>query len=225
MNVRSPSFSQNRMVRHAGFTLIEVIVTLMIFILLTASVFGIMTAVFQSSNALKENQNRKDEVSALHAFLKNRFESLTATDHLESYRRGEGDGLRINGLMLSTENEIEAIDASRQANGLYALRLAKPVDATSLPAVTSFTQELEKNVDALAWTSLIRDVRSIDWKFQSISSPDWLDQWTSDSTKPSLIECTIQLAGEEQPTIMDFPVPHLVASPSQAPVEVASHAP
>jgi prepilin-type N-terminal cleavage/methylation domain-containing protein len=209
----------------SGFTLIEVLVTLMIFILLTASVFGIMTAVFQSSNALKENQNRKDEISALHAFLKNRFEGLTATDHLESYRRGEGDGLRINGIMLTTQDEIEAIDASRQANGFYDLRLANPVDAASLPAVTSFTQELEKNVDALAWTSLIRDVRSIEWKFQSASSPEWLDEWTSDSTKPSLVECAIQLAGEEQPTVMDFPVPHLVASPSQAPVEVASHAP
>jgi type II secretory pathway component PulJ len=209
-----------------GFTLIEVIVTLSIFILLTASVFGIMTAVFESSNALKENQNRRDDISALHAYLKSRFENLTATDQLKSYRRGEGDGLRVNGILLSTQNEVEAIDASRQANGLYALRLANPAGATSSPpTVTSFAEELEKNVDALAWTPLIRDVRSIDWKFQAAASPDWLNEWTSDSTRPNLIECTIQLAGDEQPTVMDFAVPRLVASPSQAPVEVASHAP
>lgn len=207
----------------SGFTLIEVIVTLAIFIILTASVFGIMTAVFESSNALKENQNRRDEVSALRAYLKSNLENLTATDHFVTYRRGDGEGLRVNGLLLITQGITEAIDATRQPNGLYTLRLAQPTtDSDPNPTVSTFSQELDKNVEALAWTSLIHDVRSISWQFQS-SSPPWLDEWTSDSTKPTLVECTIQLAGDEQPTTMDFSIPHLVVSPSQ--MEVASHAP
>jgi type II secretory pathway pseudopilin PulG len=224
MNARDLHFQ-----KRTGFTLIEVIVTLSIFILLTASVFGIMTAVFQSSNALKDNQNRRDEVSALHDFLKNRFENLAAADHLLTYRRGDGDGLGVNGILLLTQGETEAVDASPQPNGLYSLRLGQPPPPTSdqepAPTVMSFLQELEKNVDALTWTPLIRDVKSITWKFQTPPSDDWMPEWTNDSSKPGLIECSVQLAGDDKPTVMDFPIPHLAASPSQAPVEVASHGP
>ena len=224
MNARL-HFSDGRPGNRRGFTLIEVLVTLAIFILLTASVFGIMTAVFQSSNALKENQNRQDEVSALRAFLKNRFDSLGATDHLMTYARGDGDGMHVNGILMIAQSgsDAQAIDASRQPNGLYSLRLARP-SVDDLPInLASFFQKVDKNVDALTWTSLIQDVKSIDWKFQSTSSPEWTDEWTGDTTKPALIECTVQLAGDAQPTVMDFSLPHLVASPSQAPVEAAAN--
>ena len=189
-----------------GFTLIEVIVTLTIFVLLTASVFGIMTAVFQSSNDLQANQNRRDQVSALRGFLKNNFDRLASADHFIPYSR-DGEGLRLNGLIFVTSGVAEALDATPQANGFYLLRLGRPTDNIS-PA--SFRQQLEKNQSAVNWTPLIRDVRSIGWKFQAISSPDWVTDWTRDPVKPALVECSIQLAGDDLPTTLDFPVVRIV---------------
>jgi prepilin-type N-terminal cleavage/methylation domain-containing protein len=206
----------------AGFTLIEVIVTLTIFILLTASVFGIMTAVFQTSNNLQANQNRRDEVSALCAFLKNNFANLAAADHLVTYTRGTGDGLSVNGIILVTRGMTEAIDATPQPNGLYLLRLGRP-DGGDTPTLDSFEQEVEKNENALAWTTLVGDVRSVGWKFQSSSSPDWENEWTADPVKPTLIEFSVALAGDDLPTTMDVLIPHLV--PPSAILPVATNGP
>ena len=223
------SFIRNPIRTRGGFTLIEVIVTLTIFILLTAAVFGIMTAVFQGSNDLQDNQNRRDEVSALHAYLKNDFENLAASDHMQTYRRGTGDGLRVNGVLLVTQGNTFALDAEPQSNGLYVLRLGRPTpDRDPNPTVASFTQELEKNQSALTWTPMIRDVKSIAWQFQSASSPDWQKEWLADPAKPTLVECSIQLAGDQAPVTMDFLVPHVVAPGSQAIPTVApavAHAP
>ena len=194
-----------------GFTLIEVIITLTIFVLLTACVFGIMTAVFQSSNDLKTNQNRRDEISAFGAYLKNSFSNLTGDDHILSYRRGNGGGLGVNGIILNVGGSMKAIDTDSQDNGLYGLRLARPGDFDPEPTVDSFSQELDKHLSALVFVPLLADVHAIKWKFRTAQSPDWLPEWTSTSSNPDLVECSVQLAGEDSPTVFDFQIPRLIA--------------
>jgi len=205
-----------------GFTLIEVIVTLAIFVLLTASVFGIMGAVFESSNTLKENQNRRDEVTAFQAYLKNTLGELGGADHLVTYCRGDGEGLRVNGILLVTQTSTLAIDATRQANGLYTVRLARPAPGDDPnPNIPTFSQKLDRNTSALSWTTLIRDVKLLQWQFQS-GPETWLPEWADASAMPKLVECNIEIAGDNQATAMDFVLPHLVVPSTQ--MEVA-HAP
>ena len=208
-----------------GFTLIEVIITMVVFVLLTASVFGIMSAVFQSSSTLKENQNRRDEVTAFQAYLKNTLARVGAADQLVTYQRGDGDGLHVNGILLVIQPTTMAIDAVRQPNGLYTIRLAKPApDDDPNPNAGTFSQKLDRDTSALAWTTLLHDVKSVQWRFQA-DTPDWQDEWPNLGTKPGLVECTIQIAGDSQPTAMDFALPHLVRPGSQTlPATGGAHA-
>jgi prepilin-type N-terminal cleavage/methylation domain-containing protein len=197
--------------RRTGFTLIEVIITLTIFVILTACVFGIMTAVFQSSNDIRDNQNRRDEVSAFGAYLKNCLANLTSDDRILSYRRGNGEGLSVNGVILEVQGTMKAIDATPQDNGLFGIRLAQPGDFDPTPSLDSFSQELDKHLSALVLIPLLKDVHTIKWRFRLLQAPDWQPDWTSQASNPDLVECSVQLAGDDIPTTMDFSIPRLVA--------------
>jgi len=69
------------------------VITLGIMLLLFAAVFEIMTGVFESSSTLKDNQNHRDEIVALGAFLKNELGVMPVQSAFISYRRGDGEGL------------------------------------------------------------------------------------------------------------------------------------
>ncbi len=51
-------------------------ITLAIFVLLAAALFGLMTGVLQSTAVLQDNQFRGDQTAALAAYIKNKLTSL-----------------------------------------------------------------------------------------------------------------------------------------------------
>jgi prepilin-type N-terminal cleavage/methylation domain-containing protein len=198
----------------AGFTLLEMMITLAIFILLAAAVFGIMTGVLQSTSTLQDNQNRRDQVAALNAFLKKKLGELPAASTLGSYQRGAGEGLVQNGILFGTANLATAIDAKAQANGYYALRLATFATGAGQGQPQDARQVLQQAVTTddptLAWTPLMGDIKTLDWKFLDFNQTLWLELWNS-SAKPNLIEFSMQPAGDLQPTTMDFWLPKIDA--------------
>jgi prepilin-type N-terminal cleavage/methylation domain-containing protein len=199
-----------------GFTLLEMMITLAIFILLAAAVFGIMTGVLQGTSTLQDNQNRRDQMAALNAFLKKKLGEMLAASTLTSYQRGDGEGLVQNGILFGTANLATAIDAKAQANGYYALRLAtfateagqgQPQDARQV-----LQQAVTTDDPTLVWTPLIGDLKTLDWKFLDFNQTVWVELWSS-SSKPNMIEFSMQPAGDLQPTTMDFWLPNIAAAP------------
>jgi len=202
--------------RVRGFTLVEMLITLSVFVLLSAAIFGIVTSVLTSAQSLQTNQDRGDQVMALNAFLKNQLEGLPGQSVLVSYRRGDGDGLVLTGILFGTNGFLTAIDAKIQSNGLYTLRLATytpPIQNANSPVI--FQQAITDDDDAsLVWTSLIRDVQHITWKFQVLNSAPWLEQWTNLASKPNIVELSLQIAGDTRPDVMDLWIPPIYAPPS-----------
>lgn len=196
-----------------AFTLVEMVITLCVFVLLSAAIFGIITGVLQSASSLQENQNRTDQTVALQAFLKKKLSGLPGQATLFSYRRGDGEGLDQNGIIFGSGSLLTAIDAKIQPNGLYLLRLTTfSADAKDGDPITLFTQLVTGNDGALPWVSLIHDVQRVDWKFLATNSTQWVDLWSNAASKPNLIELSIQSAGDLRPTVMDFWVPPIFAS-------------
>jgi prepilin-type N-terminal cleavage/methylation domain-containing protein len=193
--------------RSGGFTLVEMIITLMVFVLLSAAIFGIITGVLKSAGSLQDNQNRGDQVMALQAFIQRELGGLPGQSSLVSYRRGDGEGLDQNGIIFGSAGTFHALDAKIQANGLYTLRLANFSGAPGTNALTAFQTDVTTDEPSLVWTKLIPDVQHLSWKFEAINAPTWLDLWDSASLKPNLVEFSIQIAGELQPSVMDFWIP------------------
>jgi prepilin-type N-terminal cleavage/methylation domain-containing protein len=205
--------------RAAGFTLLEMMITLAIFILLAAAVFGIMSGVLQGTSTLQDNQNRRDQVAALNAFLEKKLGEMPATSSLVSYQRGEGEGLVQNGIVFGTANLATVVDAKSQPNGYYTLRLTtyateaasnQPQDARQV-----LVQAVTTDDPTLVWTPLMEDLKTLDWKFLDFNQTVWVELWNS-STKPNLLEFSMQPAGDLQPTMMDFWLPAIATPPVTA---------
>jgi len=211
MNARTPKLLFFRR-RRGGFTLLEMMITLAVFILLASAVFGLMTGVLQSTSTLLDSQNRRDEVAALNAYLKFQLGEMTARSTLVSYQRGDGEGLNQNGILFGNLNYATAIDAKVQANGYYILRVAT-FTTTAAPdqppdARQSLMQLVTTDDPSLIWTKLLGDIKTLDWKFQDLNVTDWVEQWNA-GTNPNLIEFSMQPGGDLQQTTMDFWIPKL----------------
>jgi prepilin-type N-terminal cleavage/methylation domain-containing protein len=197
----------------AGFTLLEMMITLAIFILLVAAVFGLMTGTLESASTLQDNQNRKDETAALNAYLKKQLAGLPVASTIVSYQRGDGEGLVQNGVLFGTINSATAFDATVQPNSYYTLRVATystggSTDGAVQDARQILLQYVTTNDPSLTWTSLMTDIKTIDWKFLDFNQTQWVELWSS-GTKPNLAEFSMQPAGDLQPTTMDFWIPKI----------------
>lgn len=192
-----------------GFTLLEMVITLSIFVLLAAAVFGIIEGVFQGVSTLQDNQNRRDQIVALNDFLKKKLGELPAHSGLISYRHGDGEGLVQNGIILRQEGLASVIDAKIQSNGYYTLRLTD--FSSDKIGDVSIEQRFELSITNddpdLKWVSLIRDIQKINWKFMDPTAGQWADRWYNPSAKPELVELSVQLAGDTNPAVMDFWIP------------------
>jgi prepilin-type N-terminal cleavage/methylation domain-containing protein len=200
--------------QRSGFTLLEMMIALAVFMLLASAVFGLMMGILQGASTLQVNQNRRDQVEALNAFLKKKLSEMPAGSTLSSYQRGDGQGLVQNGIIFGNNNLATAIDANAQDNGYYALRLAtfmtgaaqdQPQDARQV-----LLQAVTTNDPTLVWTPLMGDIKTLDWKFLDFNATLWVELW-SGSAKPNLVEFSMQPAGDLQPTTMDFWLPKIEA--------------
>jgi len=192
-----------------GFTLLEMMIAMAVFILLSAAIFGIIASVLESTSTLVDNQNHRDQITALNSFLKKKLGDLPARSTLISYQRGDGEGLVQNGIIFGTDDSALALDAKIQNNGFYTLRLSSFM-ATPMPNNPASAQRLNFNNyvaaedPSLVWVPLIHDVQTVSWKFQIFNQTDWFDQWNVTSTNPNVVEFSMQLAGDLQPVTMDF---------------------
>jgi prepilin-type N-terminal cleavage/methylation domain-containing protein len=195
-----------------GFTLLEMMITLAIFILLAAAVFGLLTGVLESTATLQDNQNHKDETAALSAFLKKKLGQMAVGSTLVSYQRGDGEGLVQNGIVFGTADLATALDAKIQPNGYYTLRLATYTagatqgvqqDARQLLLQAATTED-----PTLVWTPLITDIKTLDWKFLDFNQTQWVELWTNPAN-PNLVEFSMQPSGDLQPVTMDFWLPKI----------------
>lgn len=221
MNSLSSSLRSLPKVR--GFTLFEMMITMIVFLLLAASVFGILTGVLQGASTLQDNQNHHDQIVFLNAFLNKKLHEMPVWSSLASYRRGNGEGLLQNGIFLREDWTVIAIDAKIQSNGYYTLRLATftppntasdsdaPPNTVAVPPPTTglaFEKAVTEDNPAISWRFLMGDIRTLNWKFQDPTTYQWADTWVIPQ-KPNMIELSLQLAGDMQSATMDFWLPNI----------------
>jgi prepilin-type N-terminal cleavage/methylation domain-containing protein len=203
-----------------GFTLIEMIITLCVFVLLAAMVFSIFDATLESAGTLQDNQNRQDRVEALAAWLKQSLLALPANGTFVSYHR-EGRPFHVSGIIWGAGTDLQALDLQAQANGNYTLRLAacpQPdssspeyqfTDLTGTagysPALARFQTQVFNDDSALPWRPLMRDLKSADWRFRGLNAIDWQDTFTMG--KPVLVQLRFLPPGTSSAIVDDFWIP------------------
>jgi prepilin-type N-terminal cleavage/methylation domain-containing protein len=205
-------FSESR----GGFTLIEMVITLCVFLLLAAAVFGIFSATLESASTLQDNQARNDRTEALGAWLKRSLLDLPASGAIASYHR-DGSPFHVSGLVWGAGQDLQALDLQLQPNGEYTLRLAayRPQPSanqlTGQTALTSllpqFVSQVQQDNPTLSWRTLVRDLKSADWRFLAFNTSQWQDFLTPSQQKPAIVELTFQPGGTTSLITDDFWIP------------------
>lgn len=210
-----------------GFTLIEMMITLCIFLLLAGAVFGIFTATLQSVAILQDNQDRGDRIEALGAWLRQQMLDLPASGTVTSYHR-DGMPFPVSGIIWGGGADFQALDLHLQPDGNYSLRLAAYqssapssglaiMGATGTAPLAQFRDEIVRDDGVIAWRLLVRDLKTADWRFRSFNETRWQD--VVSGQKPAIAEFVFQPAGG--PIITDdFWIP-----PTQAVNSTATMAP
>jgi type II secretory pathway component PulK len=187
-------------------------ITVSVFLILSIMIFDLMSGTLQGAAALQDNQIRSDQLSALYAFVKNKLTMMPARSSIASYSRGDGEGLIQNGIIFGNTNLATAIDGKLQPDSLYLIRLTSYATDASAQEAQDARQVLMQSVTTddptLVWTPLIKDVKTLEWKFQDAALVQWDTTWTNNAT-PNLIEFTLQAPGDTQTTTMDFWVPKI----------------
>ena len=186
-----------------GFTLIEMIITLCVFLLLAGAVFNIFNATLQGVAGLQDDQDQADQTEALHAWLAASFLAVPEGGLFVSYRR-ENSPFDVSNLVWQSGRQLEALDLSLQPNGHYTLRLA--VASPALDA-TDFERAVLQDDPSLAWRPLVHDIVAADWRFRGRSDQDW--EQAAPGGRELLVQFTYQVAGTRRAVVDDCWIPPL----------------
>jgi prepilin-type N-terminal cleavage/methylation domain-containing protein len=199
-----------------GFTLIEMIITLCVFLLLASAVFSLFDATLESASSLQDNQARSDQADAMGAWLKKVFSSMPPNAQIVSLRR-EGVPFDASDIVWGTAESLNALDLHLQNNGLYTLRFAaSAASGSSLGnsnqgALAEFSRQVLNDEPALPWRDLMRDLKMADWRFRSQNNTDWVDVAPGD--RQLLVQFSFQLAASRKVVVDDCWIPPVVAPP------------
>ena len=211
---------QSRKRARQAFTLIEMIVTISVFVLLSAAVFSLVAATLQSGTALTADQKRNDEVIALDQYLRRALTKVTADDQLALLSDSGGESTE---LVLTQSGAFLGLAARSQANGLRELLLYR-APAVAFPSGAAGLQQFGAASDsAVPPVALLHDLSEVQWRFRVPNVTAWTEELALGASRPALVELTIRRGSHEPPISFDIWMPPM--SPSQANQPGATAAP
>lgn len=205
----------------AAFTLFEMMVVLAIFVLLAGGIYAIVDVSMRATAALTDDSLQGQRLDAFVSLLRRTFHNLPATARLAGgVRVQDGDG--------SAEIIL------RDAPGIFAWGLVAPSGGAAVisarprlgggrdiglllvpgnPTEMEWKSALEKG----PWLKLLPDLRSVSWRFYSASLQDWVEEWTAEAERPSMVELTLEILGETAPRVFTFWLPPVKEATTQTP--------
>ena len=195
-----------------GFTLLEVIMAVAILAMVGFSIYQFLEvnvrAVMYATLTLKEER----QLEGLTAMLDSEIKALPV--NAQGVIRGEAykfQGAAADQLRWRTT----------AGNGLFTAFAAAEYDVTltlnPVRGAEAFQLGIRRELsdgssDEMNWLPLVNDVAALEVRYFDPRLNDWLDRWSDDASRPSLIRLRIWRSGSEMPyeAIIRMPSVHLV---------------
>jgi prepilin-type N-terminal cleavage/methylation domain-containing protein len=207
-----------RHVRQSGFTLLEVILSMGILALLSASVYAIVSSSIGASRAAMEEQLAIRRLDAFLRVMRDTFLNLPAQGTV-AFEAGKARGGEPEPRLLL--GQVQGIFGMPSLAGGTAVLAARPrADGTrtiTLLRIPAHATEREQEA-ALAATGipLLPKIRQPRWSF--FQGGAWREEWPPGSPRPSLVRFEGELEGLPDPVDAVFYIPPLTAPAQQQPV-------
>jgi prepilin-type N-terminal cleavage/methylation domain-containing protein len=216
----------------AGFTLLEVVISLTILALITTTLFSIIRGSVRGSVEIEKLQQENDQVNHFIDLCRATFQALPTPAALSlkaldpSNPTGSQQELGIAGMPtcfsvglqpVSYSETILALQPdSRKPTGesgtpRLVLSISRtdilPVDENGDLRVTAHPEHgMQADAEDRYWLPLLRGVTSLKWRFWKEDTDEWLEEW-EDTTKPDLVEMQLLMDGRTTPLRMVFALP------------------
>lgn len=194
----------------SGFTMIEMTVVLVIFVLLAGGIYTVVNAAITASAVLSEENLRSQRLSAFVSLLRRTFHNLPATAQISGGPRPDGSG--VAEIVLRDAPGVFAWGTGGPTSGTVLLaavpRLGGGVQFSLLSLPSSLgEQERRDAVRDGQWLRLLPDLREARWRFYDEGQQDWREDWPEGTGRPPLIELSFTALGEEIPRTYVFWLP------------------
>lgn len=215
----------------AGFTLVEVMMAIGIFVFLVGGIYMTVSTAVQAGTALGEHQITQRTHDAFETFLRDGFRNLPAQADLELKTQDEGRlGLSVQLIIRHATGGFGAdvldalgsnvvVASQPDGKGKARFSLMKFSDRLS-------EDELKRVLSGGGWLPLMEGVDAVRWRFHDPNTNQFSETWERGRGRPDLIELVYTVAGEERLATFRIPAvkkgessggdqPAPVPSPSQ----------
>lgn len=205
-----------------GFTMIEMVVVLVIFVLLAGGIYTVVNAAIGASAVLSEENLRSQRLTAFVSLLRRTFHNLPATAQISGGVRADGSG--VPEIVLRDAPGVFAWGTGGPAAGTVFLAAVPRLGGgaqfslLSLPASLG-EQERRDAVREGKWLKLLPDLRDARWRFYDEAQQDWREDWPEGTGRPPLVELSFTALGDDVPRTYIFwlpPVKEQATSEQQA---------
>lgn len=196
--------------RIGGFTLFEMIVVVMIFVLMAGGIYTTVSAAVQASAMLSEENLRTQRLNAFVSLLRRTFHNLPATARISGGAGTDGEG--IPQIVLRDAPGVFAWGSGGPASGTVVLAARERLGGGrefSLMLLPSSLGEMERRdaMESGRWLRLLPDLRSARWRFFDPAQQDWVEEWIEGGDRPPLVELSLTMLGDEIPRSFVFWLP------------------
>lgn len=184
-----------KVLRAAGFTLLEVVCALAILIGLFGGVYGIASGALQLSRASGETLLRELQLNHLDAMLRSALEALPGSTQFELESGEAGEQLTLitekGSAPLRWQNE-----AALAERVVFRLEPDPDREGRERLALEHWTTSGAGRLERIGNLRLPCDWKSARWRLFDPRADRWVESWAMQDGRPLFVELTHELAGQ-----------------------------
>lgn len=187
MSPISPSMRSNS--PRCAFTLVEVLIAMVVFMLLVGGIFTVVTVSTISAREVTTMRLQGARIDSFQTLLRTLFFNLPPDARIDLRVRDAKGGPAVELLILPAPDFMNFQTGGTGA-GLAIAALPDGRGACTI-SMANFRspvgEEREKEIAAAAWIPLLPDVRSVRWRFGLAGQPILQETWDGNSGRPVFV--------------------------------------
>lgn len=199
-----------------GFTLFEVILASVIFVVLAGGVYFTVSTAISAASEAGQTQLEARKTAAFVTFLRDGFLNLPANAEISVDARSRGS--QGHSVELVIKHALGAFATGPLGDGggnvvLATIPNGKGLSSFSLARFPEKIGDGERArfLDQADWLPVLENIQYVRWRFWDSTTNRLVETWERGAEHPKLVELTFKIAGEPESTCL-FWLPPLIQS-------------
>lgn len=195
--------------KDAGFTMVEVILSVMILTLLSGALFSLLSSVLDTRQSMHDLLKNENSLIAWENFFRSTLQELPAESTLLA-RQADGTSFSTREAftleVINAPLHIGAYAEYRQNSSYYLEAIPQKDRTLSLELVPYPQESALSGPQVFPPIILLTGIQVLEFEFYDAFTDQWEREWLRNNQKPHAIRCRIELiSGERQELLIWIP--------------------